>query len=258
MTSLNLFAGETAVVTGAASNIGRAIAVALAAEGASVILADIDTDRVTAVASDIEAAGGTARAITADLATRDGWHTIIDAVGDIIIDMFVHSACPKRHETDIVMDVSEDTFDQMLQTNVRSGFLLARAVAGRMKEAGTAGRILFLTSLHAETPRNLPHYSASKAAMTMLMKEMARQFGPHGIRVNAIAPGAIPGGGFTTSVDSFRPDKKIPLGRFGTAEDIAEAATALMSNRFMKYVTGATLAVDGGLQLYSWIDAPDV
>jgi len=114
-----------------------------------------------------------------------------------------------------------------------------------------------MTSLHAYTPRNLPHYSASKAGMTMLMKEMARQFGPSGIRVNAIAPGAIPGGGFATSDDAFQPKRKIPLGRFGTAEDIAEAAVALLSNRFMKYVTGATLAVDGGLQLYSWIEPPE-
>jgi len=145
----------------------------------------------------------------------------------------------------------------MLNTNIRSGFLLARAAGAAMAANGLAGRILFMTSLHAYTPRNLPHYSASKAGMTMLMKEMARQFGPSGIRVNAIAPGAIPGGGFATSDDAFQPKRKIPLGRFGTAEDIAEAAVALLSNRFMKYVTGATLAVDGGLQLYSWIEPPE-
>ena len=171
--------------------------------------------------------------------------------------MFVHSACPQRHETDLVANVSEETFDAMVNTNVRSGFLLARTIAERMKSAGTPGRLLFLTSLHAYTPRNLPHYSASKAAMTMLMKEMARQFGPHGIRVNAIAPGAVPGGGFATSEESFQPKRKIPLGRFGTPEDIAGPALALLSDRFSKYVTGTTLAVDGGLQLFSWIDAPD-
>lgn len=257
MAGLDLFAGERALVTGAASNIGRAISVALAQEGAAVTLADIDAGRVGEVAEQIRSDGGRAETVVCDLSTQGGWRALVEAAGDDAFDMFVHSACPKRHETDLVLDVSEETFDAMLNTNVRSGFLLARTFAARMKDAGLAGRILFLTSLHAHTPRNLPHYSASKAGMTMLMKEMARQLGPHGIRVNAIAPGAIPGGGFATSDDVFQPKKKIPLGRFGTAEDIAEAATALMSNRFMKYVTGETLSVDGGLQLYSWIDAPD-
>ncbi|MEM1200131.1 MAG: SDR family oxidoreductase, partial [Pseudomonadota bacterium] len=147
--------------------------------------------------------------------------------------------------------------DAMVNTNARSGFLLARAVASQMKEAGKAGRILFMTSLHAHTPRNLPHYSGSKAAMTMIMKELAVQLGPFGIRVNAIAPGAVPGGGFATSEDSFQPKRKIPLGRFGTPEDVAGPALALLSDRFSKYVTGTTMVVDGGLQLYSWIDAPE-
>jgi 3-oxoacyl-[acyl-carrier protein] reductase len=258
MAGFNLFAGEHALITGAASNIGRAIATALASEGAAVTLADIDQERMTGVASQIRAAGGAAETIACDLSTAGGWRELVEKTGDGAFEMFVHSACPRRHETDLVLDVSEETFDAMLNTNVRSGFLLARAYAKRMKDKELPGRILFLTSLHAHTPRNLPHYSASKAGMTMLMKEMARQLGPHGIRVNAIAPGAIPGGGFATSDDAFQPKKKIPLGRFGTAEDIAEAATALLSNRFMKYVTGETLSVDGGLQLYSWIDAPEV
>lgn len=257
MGGLDLFAGERALVTGAASNIGRAIAVALAHEGAAMTLVDIDADRLAEVAAEIKTGGGKADTITCDLSTVDGWRGALEQSGTAAFDMFVHSACPQRHETDIVADVSEETFDAMLNTNVRSGFLLARAIGQSMKAEGVAGRILFLTSLHAATPRNLPHYSASKAGMTMLMKEMARQFGPAGIRVNAIAPGAIPGGGFATSEDAFQPKRKIPLGRFGTARDIAEAATALMSNRFMKYVTGATLEVDGGLQLYSWIEPPE-
>ncbi|MCB1509693.1 MAG: SDR family oxidoreductase [Hyphomicrobiaceae bacterium] len=257
-TSRGLFKGERALVTGAASNIGRAIAIALAREGADVIVTDIDADRVTETAQAIAAVGGGAETIVADLSTPDGWKHVLAAADANRLDIFVHSACPKRQEADIVAAVSEETFDAMLNTNVRSGFLLARGVAAGMQEHGKDGRILFLTSLHAETPRNLPHYSASKAGLTMLMKEMARQLGPAGIRVNAIAPGAIPGGGFATDEESFQPRRKIPLGRFGTAEDIADASLALLSNRFMRYVTGATLVVDGGLQLYSWIEPPDV
>lgn len=252
-----LFQNEFAVVTGAASNIGRGLAEAVAGEGAHVLATDINPDALAQTAASITAAGGSAATVVADLAARDGWRDVVTAAGGRTPDIFIHSACPKRNEADVVLDVSEDTFDQMLTTNIRSGFLLARSFAHAMKDEGRAGRILFITSLHAETPRNLPHYSASKAGMTMLMKEMARQLGPVGIRVNAIAPGAIPGGGFATSEDSFQPKRKIPLGRFGTPADISGPALALLSNRFSQYVTGVTLPVDGGLQLYSWIDAPE-
>ncbi len=244
-------------MTGAASNIGRAIAVSLAREGSAVMLCDIDEARLAEVADDIASSGGRSETVIADLSERDGWKVVVAALDGRTPDIFVHSACPRRHETDLVLDVAEETFDQMVNTNVRSGFLLGRAMGARMAEAGNHGRILFITSLHAETPRNLPHYSASKAGMTMLMREMARQLGPRGIRVNAVAPGAIPGGGFATSDDAFQPKKKIPLGRFGTAMDVAKPALVLLSNELSGYVTGATLAVDGGLQLFSWIDAPE-
>jgi NAD(P)-dependent dehydrogenase (short-subunit alcohol dehydrogenase family) len=255
--SEKLFMNETAVVTGAASNIGRGMAVALAAEGADVLATDVDGERLAAVAADIQASGGRCRTKVADLSGSTGWKDVVGAFGEGAPDIFIHSACPRRHEKDTVADVEEEMFDAMLNTNVRSGFLLAREFSGRMKAARNGGRILFITSLHANTPRNLPHYSASKAGMTMLMKEMARQLGPFGIRVNAIAPGAIPGGGFATSDDAFQPKRKIPLGRFGTPEDVAGPALALLSNRFSQYVTGITLPVDGGLDLYSWIDPPE-
>lgn len=251
-----MFSGEFAIVTGAASNIGREIARALAGEGAEVVISDVNADGLESLESEVVAAGGACRSLVADLSGTGGWKELAAVAEDRVADIFVHSACPRRHETDLAADVSEETFDAMLNTNLRSGFLLARSFADKMSEAANAGRILFITSLHAGTPRNLPHYSASKAGMTMVMKEMARQYGPAGIRVNAIAPGAIPGGGFATSDESFQPKRKIPLGRFGSAEDIAGPALALLSNRFSGYVTGETLVVDGGLQLFNWIDAP--
>ncbi|MEZ5816874.1 MAG: SDR family oxidoreductase [Hyphomicrobiaceae bacterium] len=251
MNTFNLFKGERALVTGSASNIGRAIAEALAREGAEVILADIDPERNAATAAAIRSAGGQAAEISVDLADRDGWRGLIEAMGDRPVHMFVHSASPPRREADHLTDVSEDTFDAMLGVNVRSGFLLARALGGRMKAAGIRGRMLIVTSLHAETPRNLPHYSASKAGQTMLVKELARAFGPAGIRVNAIAPGAIPGGGFNAAAFNF--DDKIPLGRLGCADDLAGPAVALLSDRFAGYVTGTTLVVDGGIATFNWI-----
>ena len=118
---------------------------------------------------------------------------------------------------------------------------------------GVKGRILIVSSLHAESPRNLPHYSASKAGQVMLVKELARALGPHGIRVNAIAPGAIPGGGFQAPPEML---DKIPLRRFGTPADVAAMAVAVLSERFGAYVTGSTVVVDGGMALHNWIDAP--
>jgi len=254
---MELFAGERALVTGAASNIGRVTAVRLAGEGAELTITDVDAERLAAVGEEIAQAGSTVHKVVADLSDTTGWQGVWDAVADAPPEIFVHSACPTRHEVDLALDVTEETFDAMLNTNLRSGFLLARKVAAAMKDGGMAGRLLFMTSLHATEPRNLPHYSASKAGMTMIMKELARQLGPSGIRVNALAPGAIPGGGFTTSDEKFQPKRKIPLGRFGEADDIARAAVGLLSNELMGYVTGTTLIVDGGIQLFNWIDFPD-
>jgi 3-oxoacyl-[acyl-carrier protein] reductase len=248
---LGLFKGETAVVTGAASSIGRGIALALAREGASVTLVDVDAVRNSETLALVKAAGGVAAVLTADLSQPAAYKTVVAALAEQSVDMFVHSACPPRHERDHVKTVDEATWDAMVNTNVRSGFFLGRDLALAMQRLGIQGRMLYLTSLHAETPRNLPHYSASKAGMTMVVRELARAFGPDGIRVNALAPGAVPGGGAQTITDAFR--SKIPMRRTGTPDDMAATALALLSNRFTPYVTGATLAVDGGLEHFNWI-----
>ncbi len=253
---VELFKGERALVTGAASNIGRSIAVRLAGEGAEVTITDVDSGRLSQVADEVAKVGMVPRTLVADLSDKVGWRTVWEFVEANPPAIFVHSACPPRHEKDTPLSVSEDTFDAMLNTNLRSGFLLGREVASAMRQDKVAGRILYVTSLHATEPRNLPHYSASKAGMTMMLKELARELGPSGIRVNGIAPGAIPGGGFSTSENTFQPKRKIPLGRFGNADDIARSAMAILSNDLMGYVTGTTLVVDGGLQLFNWIDLP--
>ena len=260
----NLFAGETALITGAASNIGRGIAKALSVQGATIIATDIDTDRGRSLVDEIQAAGGQAEFLASDLSLPSAPTTVLTALGPRASDVsiFVHSASPRRLEQWNVATVTEAEYDAMVNTNVRSGFFLARAIGQHMlarqaKDAGLAkGRMLFITSLHAETPRNLPHYGISKAGQTMAVKELARYYAPAGIRVNAIAPGAIAGGGFQADVAAM--SKKIPMGRMGAADDIANAALALLSDRFCGYVTGATLVVDGGIALFNWIDAARV
>ena len=252
-----LLAGDTALVTGAAGGIGRAIAEALAREGATLQLADSDALRGEEAAAAITAAGGSACFHPADLSTAAGPAALLEeaiatAPGGRL-SILVHSASPRRFENQTAMAVTPEEWERMVNVNLRAGFLLGQGVGRHMRDAGTKGRILFITSLHAEVPRNLPHYSAAKAGMTMTMKELARALGPHGIRVNAIAPGAIGGGGFQADP---RLAQAIAMGRIGVAEDVASMAVALLADRFAGYVTGTTVVVDGGLALHSWITPP--
>ena len=150
--------------------------------------------------------------VAADLSKPDGWKGLLrDATARLgTISLFVHAASPRRIETDTPLTVTEETWDGMTNINLRSGFFLAREIGRQMRDKKIKGRILLVTSMHRETPRTLPHYSASKAGMTMVMKELARTLAPDGIRVNAIAPGAIPGGGFARNMDELV--AQIPLG----------------------------------------------
>ena len=134
MTPIGLFKGERALVTGSASNIGRAIALALAREGAAVRCVDIDAARNTAVVEEIVKAGGTAESVIVDLSTTDGWRAALPGVGQPI-HLFVHSASPARRETDTALAVSEAVWDGMVNTNVRSGFFIARELARRIEGA---------------------------------------------------------------------------------------------------------------------------
>ena len=256
-----LLAQETAFVTGAASGIGRGIAIALAREGARVLLSDIEADRGEETAAALRREGCDAIFVAADLAAPEGAETLLrsglDKFGTPSI--FVHAASPRRLETDNILNVSGETWDRMLSVNLRSGFLLAREIARRMMADGVHGRMLFVTSAHAGTPRNLPHYSAAKAGQTMVVKELAKALGPHGIRVNAIAPGAVPGGGFDASGAGIeRLTRCTSLRRLGTPEEIAGMALALLVDRFSAYVTGTTVVVDGGLSLHNWIDPSEL
>jgi NAD(P)-dependent dehydrogenase (short-subunit alcohol dehydrogenase family) len=254
-----LLAGDAALVTGAASGIGRGIAQALAREGARVVAADFDADRGEGVAAALRAEGRDATFIACDLAAADGPQRLFDAAAAVLgrVSILVHSASPRRREADTLFAVSDETWDRMVAVNLRAAFVLGREAGRHMRERKIGGRMLILTSLHADSPRNLPHYSASKAGMTMVMKELARALGPDGIRVNAIAPGAIPGGGFAADgaeIDRLR--GCVAMKRLGTPEDIAGMAVALLSDRFSAYVTGTTVVVDGGLALHNWIQPP--
>jgi len=229
---LRLLAGDTALVTGAGGGIGRGIAAALAEEGAVVYPADLAD-------ADLSRPGEAAR-LAGEAIRRLGR-----------VSIFVHAASPRRQEAQKALAASEAQWREMLEVNLNAAFVLFQTLGKHMVEQGIRGRLLAVTSLHSYSPRNLPHYSAAKAGQTMLVREFARALGPHGIRVNAIAPGAIPGGGFAAPPAMTA---KIPLGRFGTPAEVAAMAVAVLSERFGAYVTGATVVVDGGIALHNWID----
>ena len=165
------------------------------------------------------------------------------------------SASPPRREADHAMAVDRDTWQQMHAVNLDAGFHLARELAKDLIAERQPGSFLFLTSLHAGTPRNLPHYSTAKAGMAMLVKELAKSWGRYGVRVNALVPGAVAAGGVVADPAL---SKHIPLGRLGQAEDLVPMALAVLSNKLSGYVTGASIVVDGGLSLTNWFAPPDL
>jgi NAD(P)-dependent dehydrogenase (short-subunit alcohol dehydrogenase family) len=201
----------------------------------------------------VSAAADPGTFVPADLATPDGHAALAEAASAAFgpVAMLVHSASPPRREAQTVGGVTPADWDAMVDTNLRSGFFLAQALGQRMVAARLRGRMLFVASLHSYSPRNLPHYSAAKAGQVAVVQELARYFGPAGIRVNAVAPGAVPGGGFQGDFAALA--KRVPMGRVGSPEDVARTAVALLSDRCMPYVTGAFVPVDGGLVLSNWI-----
>jgi NAD(P)-dependent dehydrogenase (short-subunit alcohol dehydrogenase family) len=233
-----LFENDAALVTGSANGIGRGIAEALAREGVRVLGADRKGSDLDVDLSQ----PGEAKRLAAEAIAKLGR-----------VSIFVHSASPRRREEDTALEVSEATWRAMQEVNLNAGFLLGQALGRHMREQKIRGRMLYVTSLHACAPRNLPHYSAAKAGQTMLVREFARALGKDGIRVNAIAPGAIPGGGFDAAKNPGLL-ATIPMGRFGTPADVAGMALAVLSERFGAYVTGTTIVVDGGIALHNWIE----
>ena len=249
-------AGEAALVTGAGNGIGRAIAQALVGEGVRTVFADVSEERVAAAIKDF-ARPELAVSFVGDLAERATCDALLAHAEKTLgrVTHFVHSASPPRREVDHAFGVGEDTWRQMHAVNIDAGFHLSRELSRKLIAAEAPGSFLWLTSLHAGTPRNLPHYSSAKAAMAMLVKELAKTLGRYHIRVNALVPGAIAAGGFVADPSLAR---HIPLGRIGRAEDLAAMALAVLSNRISGYVTGASIVVDGGLSLTNWFDPPSL
>jgi 3-oxoacyl-[acyl-carrier protein] reductase len=246
-----LLAGDTALITGAAGYIGATIARALAREGAQIFLTDIVAPELKSIADRLADSGAKTAFMAADLKNLASCDGIIEGANERFgtVSILVHAACPRTPPS--VLDLSDDNWNEMLSVNLRSGYRMASQLGKTMSAKHVKGRMLFITSLHAQTPRGNPAYSAAKAGMTLMMQELAKALGPHGIRVNAIAPGTISPNYYPNAEPTRR---ATPLRRLGNAEDIAGMAIALLADQFSSFVTGTTITVDGGLSLYNWLD----
>jgi 3-oxoacyl-[acyl-carrier protein] reductase len=242
--------GKTAIVTGAGSGFGRGIAEAFAAEGARVMIADINTLAAAEVASLI---GTAAVPFTADVTQRGDVELMIETAAKTFggIDILVNNA-GTTHRNKPLMDVTEDEFDRVYATNVKSIYLTTLAVVPELAKRG-GGSIITIASTAGLRPRpGLTWYNGTKGAALILTKSMAAELAPLNIRVNAINPVI----GETGLIEDFMgmadtPDNRkkfltgIPLGRFSKPSDIANAAV-FFADPASAFITGAALEVDGG------------
>jgi NAD(P)-dependent dehydrogenase (short-subunit alcohol dehydrogenase family) len=250
---MDWFAGQTAVVTGAAHGIGRGVAELLAALGAHVIAVDKDEsgleeafadERFIRVRGDLGAAG-------TDLLAEEIWrshgpvHLLVNNVG---IDT--------PHD---FHEMGEAEFDLVFHTNLRGPWFFTQQITSRLMAEQRPGAVVFVSSLHDTFVRTRPHYSASKAGVGMLVRELASQLGPHGIRVNAVSPGIVRSAGnrFETPRNEAPSAKLVPMGRIGEPADVARVVAVLLSEQWSGYVTGVNVPVDGGLALHSWSAGPN-
>ncbi|OBF41006.1 short-chain dehydrogenase [Mycobacterium sp. ACS1612] len=252
-------AGKRALISGSSAGLGRAIAEALAAEGASVVVHGRDAERTTGVAAGIRAAGGDAVAVVGDLATDAGADAVAEATGDV--DVLVNNA--GTFDGLPWSKVTADMWSQIYQVNVISGVrLIERLVAG-MRRRGWGRVIQIGGGLAVQPVADQPHYNATLAARHNLTVSLARELAGTGVTANTIAPGAI----LTESVremavqvaadrgwgpewddiEAAAASQWFPndIGRFGRPEEIAAAAVFLASTH-ADYISGAVLRVDGG------------
>jgi NAD(P)-dependent dehydrogenase (short-subunit alcohol dehydrogenase family) len=244
-------AGKIALVTGGGRGNGRALALGLAREGADVAVGYVaNAEAARAVATEIESLGRRATAIQADTARVADVARLVDTVVPEFgrIDILVNNAGILRRTP--FLAIEEDEWDRILDTNLKGYFLVGQAVARHMVERGIQGHIINVSSGNQFSAGvNLAHYCVAKAGVGMLTKVMALELAPHGIRVNAIAPGLIETDMNRGDIarEEFRAARlaRIPLGLIGRPEDLVGVAVLLASEE-ARLITGATFSVDGG------------
>ncbi len=241
--------GKIAILTGAANGIGRCCADLFSAHGASVALVDIDEANAVAARDSIRLRGGDAEAYRVDVTNEAEVRAMVSAVVERFgtVDILVNSAGGGRVMP--FLEMTEQEWDEIVTGNLKSVFLCCRAVAEILVQRGS-GRIVNVASIAGRSTSVLQgaHYTASKAGVLGLTRHLARELGPHGVRVNAVAPSVTLTARIRKQVTPEREEelvKTIPLRRLATAEDQAKVILFLASD-MASYVTGATIDVNGG------------
>lgn len=243
--------GDVAIVTGAAKGIGRAIAERLADAGTTVIVADVDEDGGEETVSRIEESGGTADFVRTDVSESADVAAMVKATMERhgSIDVLVNNAGGSFDDGNVA-DVSDETWERIIDVNLKGQFLCARETIPAMVESG-GGSMVHISSINAKVGIGLASYSAAKNGIIALSRIVATQYGRHGIRSNAICPGSIITDASSEKLTTEGPVREewlnqYPVGRFGRPEDVAAAAFYLTSDD-ASFVTGTELVVDGGL-----------
>lgn len=244
----DLLRERIAVVSGGASGIGRAVAQAMAAEGATVVVVDSNADAGAEVAAAI---GGAARSFTCDIATRADCDRVAAEIAGAFgrVDVLVNSAAIIRRAA-VDADDARETWDAVLRVNLDGTYNMITAFRSAL--VGARGAIVNLVSTHAFVagPQSTA-YTASKAGVHAMTFSLAAELGKHGVRVNAVAPGYtrtpmnVPAPGAAAFDFSERFGPRTPLGRPAEPDDIAQPIVFLASD-MARYITGVTLRVDGG------------
>ena len=251
--------GKNVLVTGATSGIGQAIAVYFVTEGANVALnyrndiSKLDQTKELISEASTGDRGGKVFPVEADVSEEKDivrmLQETIDKFGSL--DILINNAGIQNNAPS--HELSTADFDKVMEVNLRGAYLCARESLKHFMERNNGGNIINVSSVHEIIPRpTYVSYSMSKGAMENMTKTLALEYAPHGIRVNAIAPGAT-----ATPINSWTEDEQkrkeveshIPMGRVGTAEEMA-AITAFLASDDAAYITGQTLFADGGLTLY--------
>ena len=245
-----MLSDKVAIVTGASRGIGRAIALALASQGAKVVASARNAEALAELTAEIKSQGGDALAVVGDVAVEDDANNLVKqavaAYGQV--DIFINNAGITRDG--LLLRMKNADWDAVLDTNLKGAFLCTRAVAKVMSKQ-RSGRIINISSVVGEMGNaGQANYCASKAGLLGLTKSVARELARRNVTVNAITPGFI-----TTEMTEDMTEKaqeamteQIPLGRPGSAEDVANAVIFLASEQ-SAYITGQVLGVNGGMYM---------